>query len=326
MVISRQSCEWLTLKAIEIIGGLIFITSAALQAAAIQLFVVNLTVYDGLRDPSVIRMLSVIIINIEILLGFNLLSGARLGPWSHFPSILCVASLNGYILYSRLFIGTRQCLCYGYQVTSVRFCILLTALIVISLVFAFVLCFRERKAPESEKPRRFLPGRLALAVIPLVVVFNVGLYVNSVNTEDQSFAAEECNGRPLCGLSFHWKEKDWELSHGTFVVVLFETNCNHCKESVEAFNSLGTELPEEIPLVGVSIGTQDSLDEFKMEMEPDFPLLLIGPLRFYSLLEEGVPQLMVVHDGGIHHSWEIEIPSTEEILESLADLETGLQS
>lgn len=317
----KPATPLLVLGTVEVTLGLLCVASAALQAANIHAFAVTIAAYHIVRDPTMIRLLSVLIVAVEVLVAGVLFFGWRGKGWTYALLLLLAGALAGLLLYSRLVNGTRKCLCFGHLIASMRVCLAICGLLSLLLVIALVALRRAKAGLGMNQTGLIREWRKPLTLVSLVAVLSAGLFAGSADPVYRSAQeATDCRGNSFCGLTVEWREKRWDLSQGVFFVAMLNTDCELCHAAIHELNEIGQILPEETPIVGLSLGNDESLEEFKIETEPDFPILLLGPIKFFSLVEKGVPTFQIVYNGEIKNTWLLEVPTQEEVLESLLEI------
>jgi len=110
-----------------------------------------------------------------------------------------------------------------------------------------------------------------------------------------------------------------DLSSGVHLVILMDTDCASCLDSVEAINELAADgdLPE---VIALAANDEARRREF-MEMNGvDFRLAGIGEDDFWSLLGAGdIPRTLLVRDVRILMVWERAAPDRVAVLDALEE-------
>ena len=124
--------------------------------------------------------------------------------------------------------------------------------------------------------------------------------------------------RPFARFQFKYAERQWNLGEGEYFVTLLSTSCAHCAAAVEELNELALFFPDLPPIVGLCLGDDDELDQFREQNNPNFPTVLIPPLTFFDLIGSTPPRFVWVRDGKALQHWDGELPSDDQLLEIMA--------
>jgi hypothetical protein len=106
---------------------------------------------------------------------------------------------------------------------------------------------------------------------------------------------------------------DVDLKQGEHLVVLIDTDCTHCQESVPQINDLAatSELP---PLVALCKNEEWQRAFFTQRFQAAFPMGQISEKEFLRLLAAGeTPRLLLIQNQRVKKTWDKTMPSKEII-------------
>jgi hypothetical protein len=103
------------------------------------------------------------------------------------------------------------------------------------------------------------------------------------------------------------------LHKGDYIIVLLDTECEHCQEEVERINLFtdDEDLPE---IIGLCKNDESLRIQFIETFQPLFRLGQIGEDAFWRLLGEGdIPRTFFVSDGRILDIWDEIVPDADQL-------------
>jgi len=158
-------------------------------------------------------------------------------------------------------------------------------------------------------------GWLVGGVTALALVVGAARFVPEMERLEKS---DLLPGVKLTGLNPRGLEKN--LMEGDYLIELMSPKCGRCIESIPKMNRLADEA--DLPaIVALNSFPQDSeeLKQFKMRLQPRFPVATISRTDFFRLtVKHGYPRLAHVRDGVVQKVWEYyEFPTPEQIREVL---------
>ena len=146
---------------------------------------------------------------------------------------------------------------------------------------------------------------------------------NCSNTKDPKKCVERINSKIN---KLQWKTdetelgrleiqglKNVDLSRGDYLVILMDTDCEHCREAVPELNNLAEEngMPDLIALAPSDDGKRKRFIE---EFQPVFPIGQISDDDFWRLLGEGdIPRIFLLHDRRVQRIWDGKVPDEDMI-------------
>jgi hypothetical protein len=292
--------------------GLILITAAALKSSNIQLFIREIMAYQIIDNPLMLTFGAWGLIITEFALGTSLLIYYRPRVAISLTGILFAVFL-GAVTWALITGVTEDCGCFGSWAKRSPAGAIIEDLVMVGVL---ALAWPRRKQPESAGSR-IKPFIVMLALItgivlpicfgaPVKELFAIGN--GKAKAEENLFALQE-----LAGV---------DLKNGSFLFVVFSTDCSHCRDSVEEFNRIArkTDLPR---VIALSSDSEDQRASFIQELKPVFPVMGITEDGFYRLLGTGfTPRSILVVKQHVLKTWDEEAPGVEAINEALGKNKT----
>jgi len=311
-----KAARWL-----EILIGAFFVLSAAVKALDMGQFAVQVSAYNVVKDPTLVRGAAYLAVIVETLLGAALLAGLRVKGLTHLVSGGMIAVYSGLIFYAWQYHGLEDCGCLGAWITmgpveSLAKNLVLVAAIAFawwgtrSLSLPATVGDGEAAVAEAEGPDT-LPK--AIALFSVVLVMFLGAFDMVRNRPDGSAlvaSGAKDVARPFAQFVFTADGQEYDLGKGEYLVAMLNATCSHCKESVPALNDLAER--DDLPaMVALMMGTESELRDFQAETVPLFPGQLIEMLTFMEFIGTAPPRLIHIRDGAIvrHWDWKDDVPN-----------------
>jgi hypothetical protein len=306
-------------RTIEIIIGLFFVVAAALKAADIPAFQVQIMNYGVVENPAILAPLAVFVTALETLLGALLITSLTLRGATWLATQLVLLGFTLLIAYAWAFEGLSDCGCLGSQIKMTPPQSIAKNLIMMAALGFAVMsraASRLRQAePETSPPptrtklRSLITAGLCMAVLITGLVF--------YKPKAEATGPVDAN-RPFAQFQLTVYDEPWDLGKDEYLVALLSATCDHCKESVPFLNE--AQLQENAPLlIGLMWGSDEEIAEFEAETIPEFPLNPIDPVTFRQLVDSAPPRLSVVRDGVEVHAWEEEMPDMDTLVATFSD-------
>lgn len=295
----------------EIAVGVFFLVSAAAKAFDMDAFGVQISAYNVVKDAGVVRASAWFALVAEVVLGGLLVSGARLGGFTHFASAGMIAVYSGLIVYAWQFHGLTDCGCLGAWITMGPVeSLIKNGLLIAAIAFAW----QGTRHPDSVASPVFMQRRrLAAATLALAVGIIAGVSGGKQTTVTAPPNAAPTDGsKPYAQFVFEADGQSYDLGTGEYLVAFLNATCEHCKASVPGLNKL-MEMPSLPPLVALMMGNEAQLADFQQQTQPLFSAHLIPPLLFMEFIGTVPPRLSHIREGvGVRHwDWEDEVPEGE---------------
>jgi len=324
----RHSAGDILLKAL----GLLLLTAAVLKGHEL------LTVPVANRGLWTWRPFLIFQVEFELALGLWLLSGVfkRLA-W--LAALLCFSLFCCVTLYKALS-GATSCGCFGTVHVNPWLTLLtidLPAVVVLTLFhppssFTPGLSFLRRQEsvsgtlgsflrPMPSLPRFAVTAALGLTILGLttpILVLNEPALVTSTY---EVLEPETWVGKELPILE-HIDIAD-QLKQGTWLVVLYQYDCPHCREAIPKYERMAHDLS----------GTQDSLQVALVAMPPyaratltDHEVCALGHLSHRKQWFVATPAIALMKEGVVNAAWEGQAPDPGAVLGQLSRLQWSSSS
>ena len=319
----------------ERLVGFLFVAAAALKALDITPFAVQISYYGVVRDPALVKGIAIATVFVETILGVLLLLPSRLRALVYGAVFVLLFGFSGLILYAWMFHGLEDCGCFGkYIETSPTVSILKNALMMAILTVSWGrgaarggLAAQHRSDPSATWRKRCAVGIPSLSVVALCAVYGTfsreattTAVSGTVETEAQNSTSGPAHNtdmdetRPFARFRFQLDGQEWDLGKGEYFVALLSDSCDHCAEAVAKLNELPLFFPELPPIIGLCLGDEETLKQFREETEPEFPTVLIDPLVFFSLIADAPPRYTYISEGTEITHWDEVLPNDEVLL------------
>jgi hypothetical protein len=311
-----------TVRSLEILLGLSFVLAAALKALDLEVFAVQISYYGVVRTPSLVRFAAYATTILETGLGVALLVGIRLRCWTYAVTTGLLIGFTGLIGYAWAFHGLSDCGCFGAFVKMTPGVSILKNVIMVAMVcMAWFLHQRHGIQYAEREPARGLAyAKPATAVLSVGLVIIAGIYGSGGASKrgpggDSAGAgtAGPDKERPFAQFRFEWKGEQWDLGQGRYLVTMLSGSCEHCMAAVEPLNDFAL-IPEFPPVVGLMLGDEGTVLEFRELTDPQFPTVLIDTLVFFQFIDVEPPRFYDVQDGKSLRFWDGEPPHVDAFL------------
>ena len=295
--------------------GLVFLAGAVLKAVDINLFVVQISHYGVVEKQALLALSALATLWVETALGTALVLRLRLKGLTFAALIVLLLVFAGLIAYGWAFHDLDDCGCFGPIEMSPRVSIAKNVVLIILGILAWC---GSRRRPKPSAPKRVWPVRLAKALVCAVAASCLTCYGYS-HLEAVVDPGDE-GARPFAQFVFEIDGMEWDLGVGEYFVVMLNTTCEHCMESVEQLNELAL-IPEFPPIVGLCFEEEEGeLADFREMTAPEFPLYSLGDrVRvFYSLVGEAPPRFIYARDGRQIVFWDETLPDPDVLLDAFS--------
>jgi len=232
------------------------------------------------------------------------------------------------ILYAWAFEGLADCGCFGSFVKLTPGMSVLKNLVMMALIAVAWIGYRKgmlEYVAHTPAPRcMWFVRPISAAACCLLVL--AALAYGYLRQENASIpwtitSLPYDKDRPFAQFQFEVEGFDWDLGSGEYFVALLSDTCEHCAAASEEMNEMSVSLPDMPPIDGLMLGTETSLQQFREQVDPQYPTILIEPLRFGQLLDDAVapPRFFYVRDGKAVRYWDEELPEEMELRELIAE-------
>lgn len=134
--------------------------------------------------------------------------------------------------------------------------------------------------------------------------------------ESEHPTAVESSVTPFSTIKVQTDSETLALGKGTFLVAFLSTTCEHCQSWVESLNALAV-TPGYPKVVGLMLGDETSLKEFRDQTSPEFPTALLDTAVFFQFIGDAPPRLTLVRDGSQVKFWEGEELKISDVVKDL---------
>jgi len=310
----------------ECVVGLVFLASAILKALDVQSFALQISYYGVLRDPAAVRVIALVVVGVESLIGAMLLVNSRWEVGSsagsrgrlrtipivpHALAVILLIGFTGLIAYAWAFEGLEDCGCFGKFIKLSPGPSIIKNLLMLLLL---VVAWGAGRGKSREEPVALAARMLRTAIIVVCAALIVALGVYETPGEPIRQSGQSSDPpRPFAQFRVEVDGQSWDLGQGEYLVAMLSTTCEHCVAMVSALNRM-VETPGLPPVIGLMLGDEDTLTEFRKQAEPHFPTVLVDALKFVSFIGKVPPRLFYVRDGREVQFWDNEAPSPSDLL------------
>lgn len=285
--------------------GLILLTASVLKATDMELLLEQIRQYGIISHYVLVTLGAWGLIALECTLGVALLVFYR--PRLTLPiTAMLLLIFVGVTGWAWLTDATTECGCYGRWVRRTPGEGALENLIFLAAIVAAWVVHRHSEVPKNSL-KAWIVATACLVGLALPLVF--GFQISRILQTPLKTAEIELGRLQVQGL------KNVDLSHGSSMIILMETDCSHCQEAMPELNMLADTL-----IIPIIIGLVPNGDELRMkfidEFQPAFPIEQVSDDVFWRLLGDGhIPRIFLLRDGRILKVWDGTVPDEKSIRE-----------
>ena len=292
----------------EVVVGLVFLAGAALKAADVNRFTIQIAYYGVLAKPGYLSAAAITTLAVETALGSALVLRCRFKGLTFAAVLALLALFTGLIAYAWAFHNLKDCGCFGRIEMSPGISIAKNIVLATLCILAWVGPIRGTL--QASRPGLFFLRIAACVALACAVVLYSMLNLQPVKADE----------RPFAPYVFDVDGTHFDLGQGEYFVAILSMTCPHCMASVEHINDLA-DTPGFLPVVALCYEEKPgTLDDFRMAAGPEFPLYSIGDQvrLFANLVGEGKdpPHFIYVRDGKRVKDWYEDVPSAQEVLDA----------
>ena len=298
--------------------GAVFLLSAALKALDLEAFAVLVSWYGIVREPAVVRWVAWGVVVVETALGAGLLIGRRDCRAFLVASAGTLAVFMALVAYGWAFRDLSECGCFGRYIRILPFWSLVKSGVLMALVVAAWRFGRERGrrrlGPSATLMRGYVGGILLLGgSIVLWAAWEAATAGGGVLGEH---GAGESGARRLSDYSVRWQGSRLTLSEGEYLVAMLSDSCEECEKIVSTLNRYASN-PSFPQVVGLVLGTEESLARFREQYQPAFATRILPPLEFFQFIGDAPPRFYLMRDGRVLAKWDGGVPPEAQVWEVL---------
>jgi len=293
-------------RAVEVLLGLVFLGSALLKAADVNLFVVQVSYYGVVHGHAYQAASVLATLVTETALALALLLGCRARGLTFAAILALLAVFTGLIGYGWAFHDLRDCGCFGPIEVSPPVSVAKNGVLAVAVLAAWAGFARAGRLRAADGAT-FAFGQTLVCMVAGLAVAGYGYaHLEKVGNVERPFA--ELVFEDEMGATY-------DLGQGEYFVALLNTSCHHCQESVEILNEFLL-LPEFPPLVGLCFEDDDlPLEDFRLITNALFPTFSMAErTRLFWSLVGTPPRFALVRDGAQVQYWDEAPPEPDEVL------------
>jgi hypothetical protein len=283
--------------------GLILLTAAISKSTDMGLFIRQIRSYDIISYPVLTGVSAWALVALEFVLGVGLLFFfyPRLFLPITVGLVLFFLGINGWAWLKE---GVEDCGCFGAWVKHTP-----AEAVVINLSLLAASCIawighRPVCVPQS-RFKAWVVGFACAIGLALLAVF--GFSISQIKGPQPNAVEAKLVRLQIQGLD------KIDLKHGSFLIILMDTDCLHCQEAVFEVNILAEE-PDLPPVISLFANDEDQRRRFAEEFQPIFPIGQITEDDFWHLLGDGdMPRTILFSDQHVLKVWDEKIPDIDRI-------------
>ncbi len=286
----------------ELTLGVVFLAGAVLKALDIDLFTMQIRSYGLFDDPLWLARAALGTLTAETALGTAFVLGLRLRGWTCAAVTALLVVFTGLIAYGWAFHHLEDCGCFGPIEISPGISIGKNAALLFLTAVAWLGLRKQETAASLRKSVGLVQTCVCVGLAGALVLYGY-LHIEPVVEPTEE-------NRPFAQFAFDIDKTAFDLGTGEYLVVMLNTTCEHCMESVESLNKL-VSLPDFPPIVGLCFEEEPGmLEEFCEITAPLFPIYSLGDRirTFFSLVGEAPPRFIYVRNGIQIAYWDEKAP------------------
>ncbi len=287
--------------------GLILLIAGLVKAMDMELFIRQIRDYGIISHYVLLGMSAWGLIALECALGIALLLFYRPKITLPLTSLLWLTFL-GATSWAWITGATESCGCFGAWVeSSPAQAVLENVILLVTTLFAWVF-YKESHRPQFRTKAWYV----AIAfLIGMALPIAFGFPISRISQSPWETIEIELSKLQIEGVD------KVDLSRGRHLIVIMDTDCDHCKEALPELDALAeaTDLPS---LIAISMNDESARRKFMEEFQPAFPLGQIEEDVFWRLLGLGdVPRTILLKDMRVQRVWDRHVPDRKSIKAAL---------
>ena len=288
--------------------GLVLLTAGVLKATDMELFIRQIRDYGIISQRVLLALSAWGIIAVECALGVGLLVFYRPRLVLSSTAMLLLIFLGG-TGWAWLTGATEECGCYGIWFKYTPAEAVLENFILLS---ATVAAWAGRGHLQTSHTRAKAWAVSAACLIGFALPVAFGFPISGINRPPSEALQLEFGSLQIQGLDHV------DLTHGTYLIILTDTECHHCQEVVPQVNILA-ETAALHGVIALCTNEESQRMEFAQEFQANFPIGQITEDDFWRLLGHGdIPRFVLVCDGSVRQMWDQEAPDKDMIEAALS--------
>lgn len=283
--------------------GLVLVAAALIKSADMELFVRAIKAYGFVTHRPLLIVAAWSMVVVELALGVGLMVAYRIKTVFLATTALLVLFLavTGWAWFTG---ATEACGCFGAWLERTPGEAALEDVVLLALTFVAWIGFRRLKVSQG----RWKTGVvLGASIIGLALPAIFGFPYSGIQQASSKEGETQLGNFMVQGLD------DMVLNSGTYLVVVMDTGCDHCQETIPDLNMLA-ETPELPQIVALCVNGESDRTAFIEEFQPTFPLGQIEDDVFWRLLGDGdMPRTILTHLGTVKQVWDLNPPTADAV-------------
>lgn len=284
--------------------GVVLLVAAVSKATDMEMSIRQIRDYGIISHPVLLTLSAWGLIALECGLGIGLLVFYRPKLIFSLTVVLLLIFMGGTV-WAWVTGATEDCGCFGAWVQHTPGEAFLWELV---LLAATVLAWVGHRHVDSRQTRAKAWAVATAFVVGVALPLFFGFSMSYVSASPWQAVETELNQLQIQGLD------QIDLKKGTYVVILFDTECLHCQDSVPELDELAgaNDLPT---LIALSMNDESQRMTFAQEFEPAFRIGHISEDVFWRLLGLGdIPRTILVRDLRVLEVWDQQVPTKDMIV------------
>ncbi|MGD9041946.1 MAG: hypothetical protein PVH82_20050 [Desulfobacteraceae bacterium] len=283
--------------------GLILLAAGLVKAMDMDLFIRQMRDYGIISQHVLLALSAWGLIGLETALGIGLLILYRPKITLALTSLLWITFL-GATSWAWLTGTTEQCGCFGAWIEYSPGQAVMENLILLVATLCARVWYKESYRPRS----RVKAWCVAISfLIGLTLPLALGFPLSRITQSPWQTIEIELGKLQVSGLD------KVDLSRGSHLIIILDTDCEHCKEALPRMDALAdaTDLPS---VAALCPNDESARTRFIEEFQPAFPLGQIEESVFFRLLGLGdLPRTILVKDTRVLSVWDHHVPDRKLI-------------
>lgn len=308
--VERRMTDWrlIIARVLEALIGAVLLLAGILKAWSPMDFINQITDYKIVTQPLLVTVIAWVMIVVECAIGTALIVGYK-RRIAVPATIVLVLLFLGAVGWAWVTGSTEDCGCFGsWARRTPAEAFLEDTVMLIAISGAWLLSRHE--------PVRF--ARLRLGAVMASILIGISVTALASNSARQStdpivrLQAQSSGKRQFAGLAV--SGLDFDLQRGKYLVMLMDTGCTHCQQSVPQVNRLVSLSNSGLRIVALCSNSDKEIDWFKGKFNAEFPIGRISYDDFMRLFERGkTPRLMLIQDASVLKIWDGVVPAENEV-------------
>ena len=283
--------------------GLILLVAGLVKAMDMELFIRQMSDYGIISHHLLLAVSAWGLIALECALGIGLLIFYRPKITLPFTFLLWLTFL-GATSWAWITGATEECGCFGAWVEyTPAQAVLENLILLVATLFAWVL----HKGLRRPQPRAKAWCVAIAFLIGIALPLAFGFPISRISQSPWETIEIELSKLQIEGVD------KVDLSSGTHLIIIMDTDCEHCKEALPELDALA-EAPDLPPVIALSMNDASARARFIEEFQPAFPFGQIAADAFWRLLGVGdVPRTILLKDRRVQSVWDHHVPDRKLI-------------